>query len=123
MPGRFLGLVYGVAGVTLVSTVIFFFVKIGSCKPVSALWLPPFMTEGQCMDEDTTDIMMNIHSALGIVIDVSLVALPIWVIHTKMMFSGRKFRVIGIFTVGVFVIITGLVRFALIRTTPFNVDA
>lgn len=81
------------------------------------------MTEGQCMSEKTTDIMMNIHSVLGIVIDISLVALPVWVIHTKMMFSGRKFRVILIFAVGIFVIVTGLVRFVLIRITPFNVDA
>jgi hypothetical protein len=120
---RFLRLVYGVAGVTLVSTLIFFFIKIGSCKPVSALWLPPFETVGQCMDGDTTDIMMNIHSVLGIAIDIALVVLPVWVIHTKMMFSGRKFRVILIFTVGIFVIATGVVRFVLIRITPFNVDA
>ncbi|KAL2208497.1 hypothetical protein CC79DRAFT_1366705 [Sarocladium strictum] len=120
---RYLRSVYVVAALTLISTLIFFFIKVGSCKPVSALWLPPYETMGQCMSEDTTDIMMNIHSALGIVIDISLVALPIWVIHTKMMFSGRKFRVILIFAVGIFVIITGLVRFILIRITPFNVDA
>jgi hypothetical protein len=75
------------------------------------------------MSEKATDIMMNMHAALGVIIDISLVALPVWVIHTKMMFSRRKFRVILIFTVGIFVIATGIVRFVLIRTTPFYIDA
>lgn len=120
---RFIWLVWSVAAVTLVSTLIFFFIKITSCKPIDALWLPPFMTEGLCMSGDATDAMMNAHSVIGILIDIALVALPVWVIVKKMMFSARKFRVILIFSVGAFVIATGIVRFVLIRVTPFNIDA
>jgi hypothetical protein len=120
---RYLILVYITAGVTFVSTLIFFCIKITSCKPVSALWLPPFISGDMCMSESATDIMMNCHSVIGIIIDIGLVALPVWVIHTKMMFSRRKFRVLLIFTVGIFVIATGIVRFVLIRTTPFYIDA
>lgn len=121
--GRYLILVYIVATLTFTSTAVFFLIKLTSCRPISALWLPPFISGDKCMSEKATDIMMNMHAALGIIIDISLVALPVWVIHTKMMFSRRKFRVILIFTVGIFVIATGIVRFVLIRTTPFYVDA
>ncbi|KAH7018047.1 uncharacterized protein B0I36DRAFT_368098 [Microdochium trichocladiopsis] len=120
---RYVRLVWGVGGITLVSTIIFFIVKMTSCKPVSAMWLPPFIAADMCMSGNALDQMMTVHAALGIAIDISLVALPVWVIYTKMIFSKRKFRVILIFAVGIFVIITGLVRFILIRTTPFNEDA
>lgn len=111
------------AGVTLLSTIIFFAIKMSSCKPLSAMWLPPFISADLCMSGDAVDAMMTSHAILGIVIDITLVALPIWVIYSNMIFSKRKFRVILIFAVGIFAIVTGLVRFVLIRTTPFNIDA
>lgn len=120
---RYLVAVWTTAGVTLLSTIIFFIVKMTSCKPLSAMWLPPFISADMCISVDALDAMMTVHAALGIVIDIALVALPVWVIYTNMIFSKRKFRVILIFAVGIFVIITGLVRFILIRTTPFNIDA
>ncbi|KAH7305904.1 hypothetical protein B0I35DRAFT_413701 [Stachybotrys elegans] len=115
--------VYTIAGITLGSTVIFFIVKLTSCDPISALWLPPFMAVEQCMSETAVDAMMNAHSVLGILIDIALVTLPVWVIYNNMIFSTRKFRVILIFTVGIFAVATGIVRFVLIRTTPFFIDA
>lgn len=76
-----------------------------------------------CMSGDAVNTMMTAHAILGLLIDAFLVGLPVWVIHTKMIFSQRKFGVLLIFSVGIFVIITGLVRIILIRITPFNDDA
>ncbi|EJT74604.1 hypothetical protein GGTG_08444 [Gaeumannomyces tritici R3-111a-1] len=116
-------MVWGLGAVIVVSTIVVFCLRIFSCRPISAFWLPPFMTAGQCMDGQTVDLILNVHSILGIVIDLCLVALPVWVIWDKMMLSTRKWRVLMVMSVGIFVVITGIVRYVLIRTTPFQPDA
>ncbi|KAL8372004.1 hypothetical protein RB595_001695 [Gaeumannomyces hyphopodioides] len=116
-------MVWGVGAVTVVSTIVVFCLRIFSCRPISAFWLPPFLTVDQCMSGKTVDLILNVHSILGITIDLCLVALPVWVIWDGMMLSTRKWRVLMVMSVGVFVVITGIVRYALIRTTPFQTDA
>jgi hypothetical protein len=67
--------------------------------------------------------MMRAHAILGIIVDISLMGLPIWVIYTKMIYSRRMLQVVILFSVGIFVIITGLIRFYYMRTMDFAVDS
>jgi hypothetical protein len=67
--------------------------------------------------------MMTGHAVVGIMADLVLMALPIWVIYTKMMFSRKKFQVILVFSVGVFVVVTGIVRLYYMKTLDFAVDS
>ena len=66
--------------------------------------------------------MMWTHGGFGIAVDVALLALPIWVIHSKMIFSAKTVRVIMVFSVGIFAAITGIVRLAIMTRTNFAVD-
>jgi hypothetical protein len=66
--------------------------------------------------------MIIAHQAIGIIVDTALFALPIWVINTNMMNSAKKIQVILVFSVGVFVVITGIVRMYLLNTLLFLAD-
>jgi hypothetical protein len=62
------------------------------------------------------------HASIGIAVDMAIIALPIWVVHSSMMFSAKAVRVVLVFCVGIFASITGIVRLAIMTRTDFAVD-
>lgn len=62
------------------------------------------------------------HSIVGICIDLALFSLPIWVIYSNMTFSSNAIKVILVFCVSLFAVITGVVRFSLMVTTDFTTN-
>ncbi|KAJ9144980.1 Integral membrane protein [Pleurostoma richardsiae] len=113
-------LVYGTGAVITVQTITCFLFRLLECKHISDLWKPP--GSGPCMSKNSEAIMMWTHAAVGIAVDVTLLALPIWVIHSKMIFSAKTIRVMLIFTVGIFASATGIVRLAIMARTNFADD-
>lgn len=66
--------------------------------------------------------MMAGHQSIGLIIDVALLALPIWIIYDKMLFSKRAMQVILIFSIGIFVVVAGIIRLYMIKTLLFLAD-
>ncbi|ORY57453.1 uncharacterized protein BCR38DRAFT_449171 [Pseudomassariella vexata] len=114
--------VYTIAGIALVHLLAFFFYALTGCNPIGDQWKPPPMTVGHCRSAQANDYMMFVHSITGIMIDLVLIGLPIWVVYDKMIFSRRKFQVILVFSVGFFAAATGVVRLYFMKTLDFTVD-
>ncbi|KXJ86158.1 hypothetical protein Micbo1qcDRAFT_153343 [Microdochium bolleyi] len=105
------------------STLGCFLFRLLQCNPISHGWLPPMTPGAQCVTPVQLDQMMTGHAVLGIIFDVVLMGLPIWVIYTKMLWSRKMFQVIAVFSVGIFVVITGLIRLYYIKTMDWKVDS
>lgn len=66
--------------------------------------------------------MMWVHGAIGITIDVAIIALPVWLVRLMMILWRDALRIIPIFCVGIFFIIAGVVRLSLMLRTNFAID-
>lgn len=76
----------------------------------------------QCVSKDQEARVMYANSGVGVAIDVTLLVLPITVIFRNMRLSAKMVRVVLVFCVGIFAIITGIVRLAIMTTTDFATD-
>ncbi|KAL2065587.1 hypothetical protein VTL71DRAFT_3257 [Oculimacula yallundae] len=77
-----------------------------SCLPVSRLWIGP-SAGGYCFDFNIYWMSMG---AVEIVIDTLLLILPVRMVLGLQLSRQQKVLVVGIFALGGFVILTGLVR-------------
>lgn len=136
-PG-FTKAIYGVGLLIAVQTLGCFFYRLTECTPISwapsavcvgsmltrrrDIWLAPSTPGLNCVSSQEENSMMIGHQAIGIIIDFALLVLLIWVIHYKMMFSNRKIQVILVFSVGTFVVVTGIIRIVMLKTLLFLQD-
>ncbi|KAH8772371.1 hypothetical protein BGZ57DRAFT_895380 [Hyaloscypha finlandica] len=119
----YLYLIYATAAIIVIQTNFAFWYKLCECRPIKDLWKPPFETEGlNCVSAKANDNMMVSHAVIGIIMDVVLMVLPIWMVWKNMMFTKKAIQVILIFSVGIFVIVTGIVRLWYIKTLVFAID-
>jgi len=88
----------------------------------SDLWLPPHTPGTKCVSDAANEIMMTINAGFGIFIDCVLLGLPIWIISKKMIMSRKMIQVVAIFCVGIFVVVTGVVRLFYMKTLSFASD-
>jgi hypothetical protein len=65
---------------------------------------------------------MLAHSLVGILVDVALFCLPAWLVYTKMIWSPRTLQVLLVLSVGLFFVVAGIVRLAIIMTDDVSTD-
>ncbi|ETS75639.1 hypothetical protein PFICI_12583 [Pestalotiopsis fici W106-1] len=112
---------YTAGGVIIAQTVSCFLFRLLECHKLSNLFLPPGSSD-DCVSKRSEIYMMWAHSSIGIVVDVALFCLPIWVVRSNMMSTAKAVRVALIFCVGIFAVITGIIRLSIIVRTDFSVD-
>lgn len=65
---------------------------------------------------------MMAHAIICIFVDCMLVALPLWVVTGYFKMGVKSIQILLIFSLGIFGVATGIVRFAIITTTDFTVN-
>ncbi|GKT68452.1 integral membrane protein [Colletotrichum tofieldiae] len=76
----------------------------------------------QCRDKREERSMMLAHAIICIFVDCMLVALPLWVVTNYLKMGVRAIQILLVFSLGIFAVVTGVVRFSIIITTDFNVN-
>jgi hypothetical protein len=76
----------------------------------------------KCVTAQQENNMMIGHQAIGIVADCLLLGLPLWIIYNAMMYSRRKIQILMVFSIWIFVLVTGIVRIVLLKTLLFLED-
>ncbi|OLN82298.1 hypothetical protein CCHL11_10178 [Colletotrichum chlorophyti] len=74
----------------------------------------------QCRDKRDEYRMMLAHAIISIFVDCMLVALPIWVVSSYVKMGVKAIQILLVFSLGIFAVVTGIVRFYIITTTNFN---
>lgn len=134
----FMGCIWALAFVIAVNTVFPFFHILTQCRPImcaTALQLMLFTHTDyfsdlfraghitrRCRSAKAEQPVMYAQSAIGVVIDICLFGLPIWIIRKTMIYSGKMVQVIVVFGVGLLVNITGVIRLVVFVTTDFSVN-
>ncbi|PVH72434.1 hypothetical protein DL98DRAFT_563529 [Cadophora sp. DSE1049] len=95
-----------VGGLVLVWWLVGSVLTIVSCLPVNRLWIGP-SAGGYCFDFNIYWMSMG---AVELVIDTLLLILPVRMVLGLQLSRQQKVLVVGIFALGGFVIVTGLVR-------------
>lgn len=93
-------------GVTIAWTLACTLAVLLQCRPMMKMWEP--WLEGTCIN---TFVMQLVVSFLNILIDSSILLLPmpqIWKLHMK---TSQKISLIAIFSVGSFAVFTSIFRF------------
>ncbi|KAI2625771.1 hypothetical protein GGR54DRAFT_513407 [Hypoxylon sp. NC1633] len=111
-----------IAAIILAQTITAFVYRLAECIPVPDSFKPPGTLGLHCVGHDADSKMMLGHGIVGILIDVILLFLPIWVICTRMMWSKKKIQIILVLSVGVFAVATGIIRVVLMTTLDFSTD-
>ncbi|KAI9713566.1 MAG: hypothetical protein M1820_000948 [Bogoriella megaspora] len=79
------------------------------CRPMEHFWNPT--VEGECFNFDNFFLVMSI---VEILIDVALLLLPLRMIAKLQLNLQKKLMLCGIFALGIFVTVTGIVRLTIL---------
>ncbi|KAB5518048.1 hypothetical protein GE09DRAFT_1230721 [Coniochaeta sp. 2T2.1] len=114
--------IYCVGVCVFAQTITAFIYRLTECTPVADNFKPPILPGLNCKGLAADQNMMVSHAVAGIVIDLALLILPVYIIYTKMIWSRKTIQVLLVLSIGVFAIVTGIVRLIMILTLNFTVD-
>ncbi|KAG7409717.1 hypothetical protein LZL87_010051 [Fusarium oxysporum] len=101
-------LIWGTIGVAALGMVIFDILAIAQCQPISFYWTGwDKLHEGHCLGINPLAWAI---AAVSIILDVWMLAIPIWQLVRLQMKWQRKLAVAVMFTVGTFVTIVSILR-------------
>ncbi|TDZ41338.1 hypothetical protein CTRI78_v009750 [Colletotrichum trifolii] len=113
--------IYALSSVVVVVSLTGFFFVLTECSQI-----PDVFNYGstwrQCRDKREERSLMLAHAIISIFVDCMLVALPLWVVSSYVKMGVKAIQILLVFSLGIFAVATGIVRFAIITTTDFNVN-
>ncbi|GKT50946.1 uncharacterized protein ColSpa_11127 [Colletotrichum spaethianum] len=74
----------------------------------------------QCKDRREEGAMMRAHASICVFVDCMLVALPLWVVTNYVKMGVKAIQILLVFSLGIFAVVTGIVRLYIITTTNFS---
>ncbi|KAL0931545.1 uncharacterized protein CTRU02_214280 [Colletotrichum truncatum] len=98
--------IYVVAGIVVIWALVFTFIFIFLCNPISQQWT--VMRIGHCMDQI---LVLKCIIMTNVVTDLFIVILPIWTVWQLQMRKTEKVAVIACFALGLACCVIGIVRF------------
>jgi hypothetical protein len=90
---------YIVMALTIIAGLIFMFLMLLQCKPISYFWTRTAgdpSVQGYCIDVDVIIKMTYVYSALAALCDLTVGILPIFIVHKLNMHRQTKIAVAGI---------------------------
>ncbi|KPM35507.1 hypothetical protein AK830_g11072 [Neonectria ditissima] len=107
-PGPAQKLLWGTVGFNAVYGVAFVFLAAFQCTPVSYFWTNwDGEHEGKCLN---TNGIGWANSAVSIALDVWMLAIPLWRLHSLKLHWKKKIGVAAMFVVGTFVTVVSIIR-------------
>ncbi|XXH03842.1 hypothetical protein Hte_010248 [Hypoxylon texense] len=92
------------------------------CKSFEDNFKSPATPGLRCVGLVAHNGMMMGHGVVGIVVDVILLLLPIWIICTKMMWSKKTLRIVLVLSIGIFAVATAIIRVVLLAVINLPAD-
>ncbi|ORY55907.1 uncharacterized protein BCR38DRAFT_490913 [Pseudomassariella vexata] len=113
---------YGLALANFANTAWSCIFRLVECTPVADNFKNPTTPRINCVSNDTHRHVNWAHAIVGLLIDIPLMILPVWIVYCKMLWSKKMINVVLVFGFGIFAVVTGLVRIVLMLTFDFTTD-
>lgn len=91
-------IIYGASLGAVVGAIIFFFVNVFQCRPVSFFW--DRSQPGECLDMDIVIAIIYFYSAISVITDFTFAILPGFVIWNLQLKTRTKLAIIMLIAMG-----------------------
>ncbi|KAK2730513.1 integral membrane protein [Colletotrichum kahawae] len=113
--------IWGLRLIVIVISLTGFFFILTECQQIPEVFNYA-STWRECKDKREEQDLMMAHAIICIFVDCMLVALPLWVVTSYFKMGVKSIQILLIFSLGIFAVVTGIVRFAIITTSDFAVN-
>ncbi|KAI4866682.1 hypothetical protein F4820DRAFT_239403 [Hypoxylon rubiginosum] len=113
---------WAVAAIIAAQTIGATVYRLTECIPFGDNFKSPDTPGLHCVGLKAHNGMMMGHGVIGIIVDMILLILPIWIICTKMIWSKKTLQIVLVLSIGVFAIATAIIRVALLAAIYLPID-
>lgn len=94
-------IIYGAMIITVFTCLVFFFVTIFQCQPVSYFWMKTQVgASGTCVPMDVIIALAYLYSACAVITDFAFALLPAWIISGLQLHRRTKIALIPLMAMG-----------------------
>ncbi|KAK1654740.1 hypothetical protein BDP81DRAFT_87891 [Colletotrichum phormii] len=113
--------IYALNAIVIIISLSGFFFVLTECSQIPDVFNYS-STWRQCRDKREDRSMMLAHAIICIFVDCMLVVLPLCVVTNYVKMGVKAIQILLVFSLGIFAVATGIVRFSIIVTADFSVN-